>query len=57
MVFNGDLDPPCPSLKGRELYSPFKGEKEGVFNGGNYRFATIPSFHLLFVGGSTSLSA
>ena len=24
-------DPPCPSLKGRELYSPFKGELERVF--------------------------
>ena len=23
-------DPPCPSLKGRELSSPFKGETEGV---------------------------
>ena len=23
-------DPPCPSLKGRELFSPFKGEIEGV---------------------------
>ena len=23
--------PPCPSLKGRELYSPFKGELERVF--------------------------
>ena len=22
-------DPPCPSLKGRELFSPFKGELEG----------------------------
>ena len=27
----GDLDPPCPSLKGRELFSPFKGELERVF--------------------------
>ena len=26
----GDFDPPCPSLKGRELFSPFKGEIEGV---------------------------
>ena len=26
----GDLDPPCPSLKGRELSSPFKGDTEGV---------------------------
>ena len=26
-------DPPCPSLKGRELFSPFKGELERVFKG------------------------
>ena len=26
-------DPPCPSLKGRELFSPFKGEIERVFKG------------------------
>ena len=26
-------DPPCPSLKGRELFSPFKGELERVFEG------------------------
>ena len=29
----GDLDPPCPSLKGRELFSPFKGELERVLKG------------------------
>ena len=27
-------DPPCPSLKGRELSSPFKGETEGVLGRG-----------------------
>ena len=26
-------DPPCPSLKGRELFSPFKGELERVLKG------------------------
>ena len=26
-------DPPCPSLKGRELFSPFKGELERVLEG------------------------
>ena len=26
-----DIDPPCPSLKGRELFSPFKGDLEGLF--------------------------
>ena len=29
----GDLDPPCPSLRGRELFSPFKGELERVLKG------------------------
>ena len=29
----GDSDPPCPSLKGRELFSPFKGELERVLEG------------------------
>ena len=26
---NNKEDPPCPSLKGRELYSPLRGRKRG----------------------------